>query len=275
VSFNGIRRFVAFLLAGALTATAATLVQPAQARAYSQARAIVNAPSTPLNVRSGPARTFRKVGALADGTVVVPVCQVTGQLGAGTERRTKIWDKLPDGGYVSDGYIRHSGSYPACAATAARPHWSHPLPGFPVQGGFRTALRPTHQGIDIMAFRGTPVHAAGDGVVLEVVCDSPTGASCDLPGTPTTRGCGWFVKLGHPGGVATLYCHLLRRPTVRPGQRVLAGDVIGLVGTSGRTSFPHLHFEVHTNAPPTHPWNAVDPMAFMASVGAPLPWARG
>jgi murein DD-endopeptidase MepM/ murein hydrolase activator NlpD len=217
------------------------------------------------------------VGSLPHGTRVDPLCQVAGQLITGTERRTNMWDRLPSGRYVSDSYVRRSTTPPPCAAatTVAAPHirWTHPLPGFPVQGGFRTRLRPTHRGVDLMSFRGTPIRAAAEGTVVEVVCDINPGASCDVSGSPSTRGCGWYVKIAHPGRVATLYCHMLRRPSVSVGQRVSAGQIIGLVGSSGRSSFPHLHFETHVNAPPTSDLAAVDPIGFMASAGVPMPRA--
>jgi murein DD-endopeptidase MepM/ murein hydrolase activator NlpD len=193
----------------------------------------------------------------------------------GTERRTNMWDLLPSGRYISDSYVHRSTTPPRCSGTtvASSAKWMNPLPGFSVQGGFRTPQRPRHRGVDMMAFRGTPIRAASEGTVLEVVCDIQAGGSCDVSGSPSSRGCGWYVKLGHPGRFATLYCHMLRRPSVTVGQHVSVGDVIGLVGTSGNSSFPHLHFETHVNAPPTSDLTAVDPMIFMASVGAPLPRA--
>jgi murein DD-endopeptidase MepM/ murein hydrolase activator NlpD len=272
---NGRIRRAACVVVGIV---AATLVPAGAAAGQADASAVVNAPDEPLNVRTGPGRGFQRIGTLDNGTAIRPVCQTTGQVGSGTERRTDRWNRLPGGGYVSDGYVRHAGTFPVCGpagAAATAGHWTDPLPGLDVQGGFRSPERPDHLGVDIMAFPGTPVRAAADGVVLDVVCEIEAGGSCDHAGSPESTGCGWYVKLAHPGGVATLYCHLLRRPTVHRGQRVRAGDPIGLVGTSGRSSFPHLHFEVHVGAPPTHPWNAVDPLAFMAGMGVRMPTASG
>jgi murein DD-endopeptidase MepM/ murein hydrolase activator NlpD len=245
--------------------------QPAAARST----ATVSTDGAALNVRSGPARWYPRVARLPNGATIEPVCQVEGEYVTGTERDTNLWDRLPGGTYVHDGHVRRSRSLPRCGGTASAPHleWTHPLPGFSVQGGFRTPQRPTHRGVDLMSFRGTPIRAAADGTVAEVVCNIQPGGSCDVDGTPASRGCGWYVKIAHPGSIATLYCHMIRRPAVTMGQKVKAGEVIGYIGSSGRSSFPHLHFEVHVNAPPTSDATAVDPLWFMAAVGAPMPRA--
>jgi murein DD-endopeptidase MepM/ murein hydrolase activator NlpD len=82
-------------------------------------------------------------------------------------------------------------------------------------------------------------------------------------------GCGWYVDILHANGVITRYCHMVRRPDVVPGQRVAAGEVIGASGSSGHSSGPHVHFEVHLNSDPS-PAGAIDPLPFMAQAGAPL-----
>jgi murein DD-endopeptidase MepM/ murein hydrolase activator NlpD len=248
-------RLLAASICLATTVTGAALgavigSQPATARIT----ATVNSPGANLNVRTGPARWYPRVGRLTHGTPVNPVCQEVGEYVAGSERNTNLWDRLPDGTYIHDGHVRRSGSLPKCAAASTAPHieWTHPLPGFTVQGGFRTPQRPTHRGVDLMSFKGTPIHAAAEGTIVEVVCNIQAGGSCDVDGTPQSRGCGWYVKIAHPGK---------------------AGQVIGYIGSSGRSSYPHLHYEVHVNAPPTSDAAAVDPIAFMATVGAPMPRA--
>jgi murein DD-endopeptidase MepM/ murein hydrolase activator NlpD len=65
----------------------------------------------------------------------------------------------------------------------------------------------------------------------------------------------------------TRYCHLVRRPSVVLGQVVAKGAVLGYVGMSGNASGPHLHFEVHANAPPTTHANAINPLTFLKSKG--------
>lgn len=83
-----------------------------------------------------------------------------------------------------------------------------------------------HNGIDLARPRGTPVFAAGGGTVSVVSSDSVSGN---------------FVNIGHGSGWASVYCHL-DRALVSPGQRVEAGDLIGVMGSTGASTGSHLHF---------------------------------
>lgn len=246
---------------------------------------VVASGDTPLKARTGPAHDKQLVTALPDGTAVSIVCQQRGEAITGTIRTSELWDRLADGTYVSDAYVRRGSTPPACAAAPTAPAagatpaaattstvggWVNPTPGFPAERSFRTKSMPNHLGVNMMAFTGTPIHAAAAGTVLEVVCNIEPGYSCDKSGSAAIRGCGWYVKIGHADHVATIYCHMARRGSVTVGQHVNAGQVIGYVGSSGNSSAPHLHFEVHTAAPPTGPWNAVDPIPFMRERGAPI-----
>lgn len=105
----------------------------------------------------------------------------------------------------------------------------HPVLGF-------TRL---HAGIDFAAPPGTPILAAGTGRVVEA---GPNG------------GYGRWVKISHDGGLATGYAHMSRiAPGVRRNARVRQGQVIGFVGSSGLSTGPHLHFELHRNGRPVNP----------------------
>ncbi|MET7672439.1 M23 family metallopeptidase [Micromonospora luteifusca] len=151
--------------------------------------------------------------------------------------------------------------------------WMTPVQGTLVSG-FRTDSRPGHDGVDIAAATGTPIHAAASGLVIRVVCNAHlrdgTPYSCDVDGHPVTvLGCGWYVELRHPDSTVTRYCHMLRRPPVHVGQQVAVGQVIGQVGSSGHSSGPHLHLETHTGEPATES-NAVDPIGLFASRGIDL-----
>lgn len=113
--------------------------------------------------------------------------------------------------------------------------------------------------------------------VVKVVCnvagksDPPTGAAmrCDKDGYPGLGGCGWYAEIRHAGDIVSRYCHMVRQPSVRVGQTVAPGAPIGFVGTSGNSSGPHLHFEIHTGYPASSN-NAINPVPFMIEHGAPL-----
>lgn len=148
--------------------------------------------------------------------------------------------------------------------------WTAPIPG-DVGSGFRTAERPSHNGVDIGAAKGTEIRAAAAGRVLVARCDPDNRGrrDCDVDGYPGKGGCGWFVDLLHAGGYITRYCHMVTRPRIAPDQIVPAGEVIGQVGSSGNSSGPHLHFEVHLRNDRSSR-GAVDPIPFMRARGAPL-----
>jgi murein DD-endopeptidase MepM/ murein hydrolase activator NlpD len=162
----------------------------------------------------------------------------------------------------------------AWGARIAASGWTAPLPGG-IVSGFRTAERPSHNGVDLAADKRTPIHAAATGRVLVARCDPDQSGrrDCDRDGWPGKGGCGWFVDLLHAGGYVTRYCHMIERPQVVPGQMVEAGQVIGLSGTSGNSSGPHLHFEVHVDSDRSS-WGAINPVQFMRERGAPLSGAE-
>ena len=98
------------------------------------------------------------------------------------------------------------------------------------------------------------------GTVITMRCNvNPANHGCDQDGSPSIRGCGWYVDLRHNADVTTRYCHMSTRPFVTEGQAVVAGQILGIVGSSGNSSGPHLHFEVHIADEP------VDPVTFMAT----------
>ncbi|MFG3300628.1 M23 family metallopeptidase [Micromonospora chersina] len=158
----------------------------------------------------------------------------------------------------------------AAGARIAASGWTAPLPGG-VVSGFRTTERPSHNGVDLAADKRTEIHAASAGRVLVARCDPDHSGKrdCDRDGWPGKGGCGWFVDILHAGGYITRYCHMIERPRVVPGQSVEAGEVIGLSGTSGNSSGPHLHFEVHIDSDRSSR-GAVNPVPFMRERGAPV-----
>ncbi|MGK5519887.1 M23 family metallopeptidase [Micromonospora sp. URMC 107] len=158
----------------------------------------------------------------------------------------------------------------AAAGQIAASGWTAPIPGG-VGSGFRTASRPGHNGVDIAAPKGTDIRVAATGRVLVSRCDpdNRNRLTCNVDGWPNKGGCGWFVDVLHAGGFITRYCHMVSKPRVKVGQLVEAGTVIGEVGSSGNSSGPHLHFEVHEDEDRSSR-GAIDPVPFMRSRGAPL-----
>jgi murein DD-endopeptidase MepM/ murein hydrolase activator NlpD len=152
-------------------------------------------------------------------------------------------------------------------AVAGAQGWVAPV-NAPIVSAYRSPRRPGHDGVDLGAARGTRIVAAAPGTVSRVRCNVGKG-SCDVDGYPGLGGCGWYVDITHPGGVISRYCHMLRRPLVVVGQQVSAGQPLGVVGSSGNSSGPHLHFEIHVNNNAGES-GAVEPMTFMRARGAPL-----
>jgi murein DD-endopeptidase MepM/ murein hydrolase activator NlpD len=113
-----------------------------------------------------------------------------------------------------------------------------PMDGYYSRAGFGMRMHPvlgifkTHEGLDIVNDAGTPVYAAGDGVV-------------EMSGH-SGGGYGIVVVVKHGFGFQTLYAHL-SKTLVREGQRVKRGDLIAKSGRTGLVSGPHLHYEVRRN----------------------------
>lgn len=99
--------------------------------------------------------------------------------------------------------------------------------------------REFHPAIDLATKTGTPVQAADSGTVVKAGWDG---------------GYGYLVIVDHGNGVTTRYAHL-SKIAVRPGQKVDKGNVIGYSGNSGRSTGPHLHFEIRQNGMPVNPLN--------------------
>jgi len=98
----------------------------------------------------------------------------------------------------------------------------------------------THPGIDIAIAMGTPIRASGGGTVSRMGSDPEYGL---------------FVLITHPDGYQTMYGHASRL-LVAEGDEVNAGQVIALSGSTGRSSAPHLHFEIRRNGRSIDPRNA-------------------
>lgn len=103
-----------------------------------------------------------------------------------------------------------------------------------------TKVKKMHEGMDFTARTGTPVFATGDGVVVRA--------------DNKVSGYGQHIVIRHGFGYETLYGHLSAYQC-RPGQRVKRGQLIGKVGSTGRSEAPHLHYEVHKDGRVVNPIN--------------------
>ncbi|HZV51890.1 MAG TPA: peptidoglycan DD-metalloendopeptidase family protein [Candidatus Dormibacteraeota bacterium] len=183
--------------------------------------------------------------------------QLLGQLSALAEQEVweeeQLWAQL-NPGEVSSLPVPGPAASPGPAGAVTAFVW--PVRGFTLTQGFgptSLALEPSmfgyphfHTGIDLAVPVGTPVAAAAAGEVV-------------LVGDGTT-GYGTYVVIAHGGGLVTLYGHL-SQALVAVGERVDQGQVIGLSGSTGASTGPHLHFEVRLNGEP------VDPLGYLPAAG--------
>ena len=121
--------------------------------------------------------------------------------------------------------------------------WYWPLPGrYKISSLFGSRADPftgkadNHTGTDIPAPAGTPIYAANDGIVTTVNTNKYASTY------------GYYCTISHGGGYATLYAHQCQVPIVKEGQTVSKGQVIGYVGSTGRSTGNHLHFELRVNS---------------------------
>jgi murein DD-endopeptidase MepM/ murein hydrolase activator NlpD len=116
----------------------------------------------------------------------------------------------------------------------------HMASGFGYRTDPFTKARKMHEGMDFTAKTGTPIFATGDGIVARA--------------DNTVSGYGNHIVIRHGFGYETLYGHLSKYKS-RAGQRVKRGDIIGYVGSTGRSEGPHLHYEVRKNGKVVNPLN--------------------
>jgi len=127
---------------------------------------------------------------------------------------------------------------PSAGAAPSRFAFEWPLEKPKVINFFGWRKRRMHDGIDLKAARGTPVYAAGPGQVIY------TGRKI--------RGYGKMIVIDHGGGWSSVYAHL-SEIIVQTGEKVGAESQIALSGNTGRSSGPHLHFEIRNGSDPLDP----------------------
>ena len=103
-----------------------------------------------------------------------------------------------------------------------------------------TKARKMHYGMDFTSPRGTPIYASGDGKIIRADNNS--------------SGFGKHIRIDHGYGYLSLYAHLSKY-NVKKGQKVKRGDLIGFVGSTGRSEAPHLHYEVWKDKDKINPIN--------------------
>jgi hypothetical protein len=112
-----------------------------------------------------------------------------------------------------------------------------------------------HEGIDFTAAIGTPIYATGDGVVTEAEYNN--------------GGYGNKIIINHGYSYETVYAHL-SKIKVKVGQKIKRGEVIGLMGNTGKSTAPHLHYEVHKAGVPMNPiyffFNDITPAEYQAMI---------
>jgi len=137
------------------------------------------------------------------------------------------------------------GYYDAKGESNKRTLMLTPIDGARITSGFGKRRHPIagytkmHKGIDFGAGTGTPIYAAGDGVIEEIGWKG---------------GYGRYVRIRHNGVYKTAYAHMSGfRKGLKKGSRVSQGQTIGYVGSSGNSTGPHLHFEVHRQGAQVNP----------------------
>jgi murein DD-endopeptidase MepM/ murein hydrolase activator NlpD len=131
------------------------------------------------------------------------------------------------------------------------PKWINPMPEGSVTSCFGQRWGRLHAGVDLAAPHGTPISAAGAGVIVAA---------------GEEQGYGNAVLIDHGNGYLTHYGHM-SAITVTVGQHVAVGDQIGAEGSTGHSTGPHLHFEVHQG---TYQ-NPIEPTAWMHDHGVDIP----
>ena len=199
--------------------------------------AVLAAIAGTLSIAAAPAQA-EAVGYVAP--VEAPTAG-TGVSSEGTDRQFQqlfaSWDR--------------AGQRPATTTSVAVPSRT-PLDNYRMSSSFGMRTHPVlgglrgHKGIDMAAPTGTPIYATADGMVSKAEWFSSYGN---------------FISIAHGADLETRFGHLSRM-AVSAGQRVRKGDLIGYVGSTGRSTGPHLHYEVRVAG------MAVDPTPYMSESGS-------
>ena len=226
------------LLKNEINASSVTLAE-IQSRDDFKYRPIFEANPVPKSVRNagfGGTNKYVKLSDLENSDMYISLHQQMDRLSKQLYVQSKSYDELVK-------MIKDKDKMMACIP-AIRPISNKDLTRFGSPFGMRfhpiLKYKRMHAGVDLTAPRGTKVYAAGDGVVVRAVYSN--------------NGLGRNVVINHGYGYKTVYAHLSKL-NVNLGDKIKRGDVIGLVGNTGLSTTPHLHYEVRKNDRPVNPVN--------------------
>ena len=176
----------------------------------------------------------------ASAEIVAPVKDAGAPIGGGDEQFRNLfaqWESLDAKGPAAIATVKPTVAIPSqMPLQDARMSSDYGMRNHPVLG-----RRASHKGVDLAAPTGTPIYATADGVVERADWFSSYGL---------------FIKIDHGADLETRYAHMSKL-AVAAGERVRKGDVIGYVGSTGRSTGPHLHYEVRIDG------QAVNPVPYM------------
>lgn len=192
-------------------------------------------------------REIRLVESMEDNELAHSIAATLNNLARRIAFQQKSYDDI-------EGMIRNKEQMLACTP-AIQPVSNTTLKRIASGFGYRIdpvyKTRKMHEGLDFSAPQGTPIYATADGTIK-------------LAGN-TGNGYGNHVVINHGYGYETLYGHMVR-VKARPGQRIKRGEVIGWIGSTGKSTGPHLHYEVHRYGRPVDPvyyfYNDLSPEQF-------------
>lgn len=246
---NGRRMLLAVVLllglALGVVTTGAALPDSDSAPAAAPAAARANTPIDETALLEHRSETDRADRAARSGTVPPPVANGESADQAIGEDAEQARATGPE--ESSEPEATESNSEETASEEAQQRDWVHPMSDSRTTSCWGPRWGTFHAGVDLAAPEGTPIHAVGAGTV--------THAGWVFPGY------GISVVIHHPNGYQTHYAHA-SEATVSAGDQVTPGQVIALEGSTGDSTGPHLHFEVHQGM-----WNRLDPAPWLADRG--------
>jgi len=216
-----------------------TVLKDIQERDNTIYRVIFEADPIPSNVREagyGGVDRYKKLSDYYDADLLIDVTKHLDKLSKQLYVQSKSFDEVFD---LVKNKSAMLASIPAIQPVANK-DLKHMASGY----GWRIhpiyKTEKFHAGMDFTAPVGTPIHATGNGVVEKIEFDG--------------RGLGNNIIINHGYGYESVYGHM-SKIIAKPGQKIMRGDLIGYVGSTGSSTGPHLHYEVRKNGNPLNPVN--------------------